>query len=128
MAIPAIVGVLLPQLIEILTPVVKDALKGDAVPEEQAAPVAEQAVKDALGQLDLAMLDAQSESFFRSGWRPLMGWVCGFGLGYEVMGRPLLSWVGELVGMSAQMPVLSWEILATLVAALLGVSLPKARR
>lgn len=36
-------------------------------------------------QVDLA--EAQSKSLFVSGWRPLVGWVCGFAFAYDLVMR-----------------------------------------
>jgi len=80
----------------------------------------------AQGQIDLNKLDAQA-GFFRSGWRPSIGWVCAFGLGYSFIIRPLLFWVvdtvskftGTLVVLSP-MPSLDMKELLALTFCLLG--------
>lgn len=53
------------------------------------------------GQVDLNLADANSGSFFKSGWRPALGWTCVFGLFYEFLLRPLLPWTVQVVSMVA---------------------------
>ena len=44
------------------------------------------------GQVALNKLEAANASAFVSGWRPAVGWVCVFGLGYTFLFKPLLPW------------------------------------
>lgn len=47
-----------------------------------------------LAQMDVNKSEAKSVSVFVSGWRPFIGWVCGFGLAYNVIFAPILSaWI-----------------------------------
>ena len=45
----------------------------------------------AQGQLDVNKTEAASASLFVSGWRPFIGWICGMGLAYTFMVRPIGS-------------------------------------
>ncbi len=38
--------------------------------------------------------EASHKSLFVAGWRPFIGWICGFGLAYTFLGQPLLSSFG----------------------------------
>lgn len=40
-------------------------------------------------QLDVNAEEAKSASLFVAGWRPFIGWVCGFALAYQYVLRPL---------------------------------------
>lgn len=42
-------------------------------------------------QISVNVAEAQSNSNFRGGWRPFVGWVCGVGLAYAVLIQPLAS-------------------------------------
>ena len=44
-----------------------------------------------LGQLQINKMEAQHKSIFVSGWRPFIGWICGFALAYNVIFSPILS-------------------------------------
>ena len=44
-------------------------------------------------QTDINLLEVNSSSFFVSGWRPFIGWVCGVGVGFNYVIRPLLNYL-----------------------------------
>jgi len=43
-------------------------------------------------QTDIDMAEAQHPNVFVAGWRPFVGWVCGFSLGYTVGQQALILW------------------------------------
>jgi len=45
------------------------------------------------GQIELNKLDAASGSLYKGGWRPLIGWFCALGIGYEFLFRPIFWWL-----------------------------------
>lgn len=49
-------------------------------------------IKQMEGQVALNLEEAKSESTFKSGWRPAVGWVCVLGLTYTFILKPLLPW------------------------------------
>lgn len=50
------------------------------------------------GQLEINKEEAKSSSTFVAGWRPFIGWVCGFALAYQFIIRPLGLAVWILTG------------------------------
>jgi hypothetical protein len=46
-----------------------------------------------LAQAEINKVEAASDDRFKSGWRPFIGWVCGWGLAYHYLVRPLLPWL-----------------------------------
>lgn len=44
-------------------------------------------------QADINLVEAKSGSFFVSGWRPFIGWVCGVGVGFNYVLRPFLNYI-----------------------------------
>ena len=75
-------------------------------------------------QIDVNVAEAQSGSNFRGGWRPFIGWVCGLGLLYAVLLKPLVTAViqasvPELRGVV--MPAVETEALMTLLFGMLGL-------
>lgn len=79
-------------------------------------------VKLALGQLEINKADAQSPSFFRGGWRPGVGWICVFGLGYTYLLRPLLPWIAAVAGLEVPpLPPIDTGELLVLLGGLLGL-------
>lgn len=76
----------------------------------------------AQGQLDINKTEAGSESLFVSGWRPFIGWVCGFSLAYHYIGLGMIIWVSDLAGVKTPPPPdLSIGDLLPLVMSLLGL-------
>jgi hypothetical protein len=44
-----------------------------------------------LAQLEVNKVEAAHKSLFVSGWRPAIGWICGFALMYSTILSPILS-------------------------------------
>jgi hypothetical protein len=72
------------------------------------------------GQLRINEVEAASASVFVSGWRPFIGWVCGFGLVYSFIGQPLLAWA-SLTWHFAIPPTLDLGTLLTILGGMLGL-------
>ncbi len=68
------------------------------------------------------MLDAASQSLMQRGWRPFAGWICGFGLMYDFLLRPLLPWILEALGKTTTpMPPIDMATLFGLLTGMLGL-------
>lgn len=74
----------------------------------------------ALAQMDINKEDAKG-NWFQAGWRPNIGWICGFGLAYQVLLRPLLNGLMVALGHAAAFPEVDINTLMALVSALLGL-------
>lgn len=77
--------------------------------------------KLALGQMEINKVEAGSDSFFKSGWRPSVGWICTFGLAYQIVFRPLFTWIGTNVAQWSAPPPLELDTLMTLLFGMLGL-------
>jgi hypothetical protein len=77
----------------------------------------------AKAQMAVNQAEASSNSLFKGGWRPFIGWVCGFGLFYEFLLRCLLPWTVSLftTRQLPPMPDLDMGVLMNLVAGMLGL-------
>jgi hypothetical protein len=73
----------------------------------------------AQGQIDTNKIEAASESIFKSGWRPFMGWSCGAGFVYMLVARPLL--MGFLSKYNFIFPELDAGTLTALTSGMLGL-------
>jgi len=74
-----------------------------------------------LEQIKVNALEAQSPDFFRGGWRPFVGWVCGTGLAVQFLVAPLATWAAALAGHAVAFPPLDMGTLMTLLGGLLGL-------
>ena len=50
-------------------------------------------MKPSLAQIELNKIEAGHRSIFVAGWRPFIGWVCGFALLWHFILFDLLTWV-----------------------------------
>jgi len=74
-----------------------------------------------LAQTEINKVEAASQNGFAAGWRPLAGYMCVAGLGYEFLIRPLLPWVLTVSGIDAPpLPTLD-GVLFELVFGMLGL-------
>lgn len=74
-----------------------------------------------LGQIEVNKVEAASDSLFKSGWRPAIGWICAGALLYQLIARPVFGWLAlNLWGWSAP-PSLELDTLLTLLFGLLGL-------
>ena len=68
-------------------------------------------------QGEINKIEAQHRTIFVAGWRPFIGWVCGFALAYNFVLRDLLVWYfGETAP-----PALQMEHLITVLVGMLGL-------
>ncbi len=54
-----------------------------------------------LAQAEINKVEAASQNGFQAGWRPLAGYMCVAGLGYEFLLRPFLPWALTVSGVDA---------------------------
>lgn len=101
----------------------KDKAKADLLQMQQNGEfrMFEGLAKSDEGQVLINTEEAKSESIFKSGWRPYIGWVCGGGLSYQLMFRPVFSWLAENLWQWKPMPSLDMDTLLTLLFGMLGL-------
>lgn len=74
-----------------------------------------------LGQIEVNKIEAQSESLFKSGWRPFVGWTCASAFAlhfvlFPIIDKIIVSQGGVAVAIPFQM-----EALMTVLFGLLGL-------
>ena len=75
----------------------------------------------ALAQTDINKAEASTD-VFRGGWRPFCGWICGAGLAYTFLLRPLLPWVAQVFGLNVPpLPSIDSDALMALLFGMLGL-------
>lgn len=84
--------------------------------------VLEIAAQEATQQSATNTVEASNPSLFTSGWRPFVGWVCGFSFLWICFGQPLFSWIYVLVTKQpAPVVELPTEMLMTTLLGMLGL-------
>ena len=71
------------------------------------------------GQLAINQKEAEHGSIFVAGWRPGIGWICGFALAWSFVLEPMATW-GILVA-GVDLPVLPRIELGPLLSILMGM-------
>jgi hypothetical protein len=93
--------------------------------EKQAAELikAKLMMKPSLAQIELNKVEAGHRSIFVAGWRPFIGWVCGFALFWHFILFDLLTWVTvNFFPHVTELPELTGtETLVTVLLSLLGL-------
>jgi hypothetical protein len=72
------------------------------------------------GQIQTNIAEAANAHVFVSGWRPYIGWICGTGLGYEFLLRPLLTFGAGLFHFTTVAPNIDMGDLIILLTGMLG--------
>lgn len=86
----------------------------------------ELAANASLGQLEINKTEAASSSVFVAGWRPFVGWVCGFALAYQFVLQPLIGYGLTVYSTYSHqiippIPTLDTGSLMTVLMAMLGL-------
>jgi hypothetical protein len=87
---------------------------------ENVIPQLQAQVDTAQANIDTA--EANSPSLFKSGWRPMAGWICVSAMGYYYILMPLVVWIAKFFTPNAP-PMLTLESgeLMTLLFGMLGL-------
>ena len=92
--------------------------------EKRAAEIikAKMMMMPSLAQVEINKVEAGHRSIFVAGWRPFIGWVCGFALAYNFVVRDLIAWVIVNTGAEASLPPdLAMGELMTVLLGMLGL-------
>jgi len=73
-----------------------DATEVEKAKLSQAVQEMEAQYKVILAQIEVNKIEAASPSLFASGWRPFVGWGCGFGLVYASVIDPFARFVATV--------------------------------
>lgn len=96
------------------------------VPDPEAKAKAEAELRSNLqawdkAQTDVNAIEAASSNVFVSGWRPLIGWICGLALAYQFVVAPIIMWIFTSLGYLITPPPRLDDTLWQLVFAMLGM-------
>jgi len=72
-------------------------------------------------QSEINKIEAASETIFKSGWRPFIGWCCGFALCYHFIIQPLLAFIFSAYGNVIVLPAFDMDSLDTILMGMLGL-------
>ena len=117
-------------LITTLLPSIMD-VAGRFLPEDkqkraEAEREIEAKLTESLANIDLANLkineaDAKSGNWFQSGWRPFIGWSCGFALAYTYVMQPILTFGLAQAGYLIDLPAVNLGEMMPVLMGMLGL-------
>lgn len=99
----------------------------DSAAREQARLEIYAKMQDQMAQLDLAQLEVNKQeaahaSIFVAGWRPFIGWVCGFAFGYILILQPFMLFGFAAAGHPVKdLPEIDTELLGWALGGILGL-------
>ena len=114
----AIIDTILSTVGTVIDRVVPDKNKRAEAKEELERALNDQDFQIALEQIKVNAEEAKSESLFKSGWRPSVGWICSIAFALHFVILPLFNWFIMLCG---QQPILVPFQMDTLLTVLLGL-------
>ncbi len=76
----------------------------------------------ATAQIAVNTAEAGSGSVFKGGWRPFVGWVCGFAFAYHFILQPLIVFAVTIAGVNlSALPEFDMTALMTVLMGMLGL-------
>ena len=72
------------------------------------------------GQIEINKVEAEADSLFKSGWRPLVGWICGIIFGFTYLILPIVQ-LGFYMFGHAEFPVINTAEVMSVLGGLLGL-------
>lgn len=76
-----------------------------------------------MAQIGTNTEEAKSTSLFVSGWRPAIGWICGFGLLYASILLPMAQFIAKTIyGYAGDFPSVDTSITMQVLFGMLGLS------
>lgn len=93
-------GALIGPVTGLLDKFIEDKDQKNALAHEIATMSEKHAQELAMAQIEVNKAEAASGSIFKGGWRPFIGWVCGFAFAYHFILQPILLFGIAVAGVS----------------------------
>ena len=84
-------------------------------------------IKLITGQLEVNKIEAGHKSVFVAGWRPFIGWVCGFGLAYATIIEPIMRFTATMFNYTGEFPVIDTTLTMQVLLGMLGLVAARTR-
>ena len=82
--------------------------------EKLSHEIATMADKQMLAQIEVNKVEAAHKSLFIAGWRPAIGWICGFALLYSTI-------ISPVIGIWVEVPEIDTSLLTSTMLGMLGL-------
>ena len=125
---PGIWDIVAEPILEIINKVVPDKTKQAELQLELAKLAQSSAFKEIdaqlqanQGQVDIDKIEAASETWWKAGWRPFIGWVGGISLAYAAILEPLARFIAKVgFDYAGEFPAIDTDITMQIVIGMLG--------
>lgn len=105
----------------LLDKIIPDPTEKARLAHEIATLAERQAHEIAKSQIEVNRTEAASSSMFVAGWRPAVGWICAFGLGFNFICVPLGNFVLAVNGSVIAIPALDVSEMMPVLMGMLGL-------
>jgi hypothetical protein len=127
MPLPALAIPLLEIAGRIFERVIPDKAAAEKAKLEMEAALQSQEFQLALEQIKVNAAEAASDNWFVAGWRPAVGWIGAFGLGYAAILEPLIRFVAMVgFGYKGTFPILDTGLTMQVLFGILGLGAYRA--
>ena len=107
---------------KLISKFVKDKDLQQKLSHELSTMAEKHAQKLAMQQIEVNKIEAQSKNVFIAGWRPFIGWTCGFALAWHFIFAPFIIFFVALFGLTIPaLPEFDMSSLLTILGGLLGL-------
>lgn len=72
-------------------------------------------------QTDINLEEAKSDTWWKAGWRPFIGWMCGISFAVQYVVSPIGTWLVKLSGKDVAFPVMDMDQMLPVLFGLLGL-------
>ena len=110
----AILSSLIGPVTGLLDKFIEDKDQKNALAHEISTMAERHALEIAKGQLEVNKVEAAHKNLFVAGWRPAIGWICGFALLYSTILSPI-------IGIWLTVPAVDSSLLTTVLMGMLGL-------
>ena len=117
----AIIDAVIGTIGNVLDRVIPDKNKRAEAQEALETAAASQDFQLLIEQIKVNAIEAQSDNFFKSGWRPSVGWICSVAFGLHFVIFPILNWFIMLCGGQPIIVPFQMDTLLTVLLGLLGL-------
>lgn len=101
---------------------IPDKAAADKAKAEFAVLAQTQEFQLALQQIMVNQEEAKSDNWFVAGWRPAVGWIGAFGLGYAAILEPLIRFAAVVFwGYQGKFPILDTSLTMQVLFGILGL-------
>ena len=119
--ISALVSSILPVASEVIDRLVPDKNAAAKAKTEMQKALVDAETAGVLGNLEINKIEAASRSVWVSGWRPFIGWSCGFAMLYAYVAQPILTFGLTQAGYLIDLPRVELGEMMPVLLGMLGL-------